>query len=34
VLYSEKEPANADKRVIDPRILQQIWRDFDPDRTP
>jgi hypothetical protein len=33
VLYSEKEPAKADKRVVDPTILQQIWRDFDLDRT-
>ena len=31
VLYSEKEPAKADSRVIDPKILQQIWRDFDLD---
>ena len=31
VLYSEKEPAKADTRVIDPKILQQIWRDFDLD---
>jgi S1-C subfamily serine protease len=31
VLYSEKEPAKADSRVIDPRTLQQIWRDFDLD---
>jgi S1-C subfamily serine protease len=29
VLYSEKEPAKADTRVIDPAILQQIWRDFE-----
>jgi len=29
VLYSEKEPAKADTRVIDPGILRQIWRDFD-----
>jgi hypothetical protein len=29
VLYSEKEPTKADTRVIDPNILQQIWRDFD-----
>jgi hypothetical protein len=29
VLYSEKEPAKADTRVIDPKLLQQIWRDFD-----
>ncbi len=34
VLYSEKEPAKADTRVIDPAILQQIWRDFDPGGTP
>jgi S1-C subfamily serine protease len=32
-LYSEKEPAKADTRVIDPGILKQIWRDFDLDRT-
>jgi hypothetical protein len=29
VLYSEKEPAKADTRVIDPRILQQVWSDFE-----
>jgi hypothetical protein len=29
VLYSEKEPAKADTRIIDPTILQQIRRDFD-----
>jgi S1-C subfamily serine protease len=29
VLYSEKEPAKADTRVIDPKILQQVWRDFE-----
>ena len=29
-LYSEKEPAKADTRSVDPTILQQIWRDFDP----
>jgi hypothetical protein len=27
-LYSEKEPAKADTRVVDSAILQQIWRDF------
>jgi S1-C subfamily serine protease len=31
VLYSEKESAKVDTRVIDPKILQQIWRDFDLD---
>jgi S1-C subfamily serine protease len=29
VLYSEKEPAKSDTRVIDPKLLQQIWQDFD-----
>jgi hypothetical protein len=29
VLYSEKEPAKADTRVVDPAVLQQIRRDFD-----
>ena len=32
VLYSEKEPAKADTRVVDPKMLQQIWRDFDLGR--
>jgi S1-C subfamily serine protease len=27
-LYSEKEPAKADTRVVDPKLLQQIWRDL------
>lgn len=31
VLYSEKEPAKADTRVIDPKTLEQIRRDFDLD---
>jgi Trypsin-like peptidase domain len=31
VLYSEKEPAKADTRVVDPKLLQQVWRDFDLD---
>ena len=34
VLYSEKEPAKADTRVIDPKTLQQIWRDFELDGKP
>ena len=33
VLYSEKEPGKADTRVIDPAIVQQIWRDFHLDAT-
>lgn len=31
-LYSEKEPAKADIKVVDPRILTQIWQDFAPYR--
>jgi S1-C subfamily serine protease len=26
--YSEKEPADGDTRVVDPKIVQQIWDDF------
>jgi S1-C subfamily serine protease len=32
VLYSEKEPEKGDTRVVDPKVLQQIWRDFTPYR--
>ena len=28
VLYSEKEPQKADSRVVDPKVVQQIWDDF------
>ena len=31
-LYSEKAPAKADTRVVDPKIVQQIWDDFAPYR--
>ena len=31
-LYSEKEPDKEDSRVVDPRVLQQIWQDFAPYR--
>lgn len=33
VLYSEKEPEKADPRVVDPKVVQQIWQDFAPLRT-
>jgi hypothetical protein len=33
VLYSEKEPAKEDTRVVDPKVIQQIWQDFAPYRT-
>jgi S1-C subfamily serine protease len=32
VLYSEKEPEKGDTRVVDPRVIQQIWQDFAPYR--
>ncbi len=32
VLYSEKEPEKGDTRLVDPKILQQIWQDFAPYR--
>ena len=34
VLYSEKEPEKAETRVIDAKIVQQIWQDFEPYRQP
>jgi hypothetical protein len=27
-MFSEKEPNKADTRVVEPRIIQQIWQDF------
>jgi hypothetical protein len=32
VLYSEKEPDKADSRVVDPKVVDQIWQDFAPHR--
>ncbi len=34
VLYSEKEPVKGDNRLVEPRVLQQIWQDFAPHREP
>jgi S1-C subfamily serine protease len=34
VVYSEKEPAKEDTRVVDPKVIQQIWQDFAPYRAP
>jgi S1-C subfamily serine protease len=33
VLYSEKEPEKGDTREVDPGVLQQIWRDYEPYRS-
>jgi S1-C subfamily serine protease len=32
VLYSEKEPEKADTRVVDPKVVEQVWQDFAPYR--
>jgi hypothetical protein len=34
VLFSEKTPEKGDTRVVDPKVLQQIWDDFAPYREP
>jgi hypothetical protein len=31
-LFSDKTPAKGDTRVVDPRIVEQIWEDFLPWR--
>ncbi len=33
-LYSEKDPARADTRVVDPRIIEQIGQDFASTAQP
>ena len=30
VMYSDKEPAKGDTRVIEPAVVRQIWQDFAP----
>jgi hypothetical protein len=32
VLHSEKGPEEGDRRTVDPRMLEQIWQDFEPYR--
>ena len=32
VLFSEKQPEKGDTRVVDPKLLQQVWQDFAPYR--
>jgi S1-C subfamily serine protease len=31
-LYSEKEPEKGDERIVDPKVVEQIWNDFAPYR--
>jgi hypothetical protein len=33
-LFSEKQPEKEDTRVVDPKLLQQIWRDFGFEAGP
>jgi S1-C subfamily serine protease len=32
MMYSDKEPGKGDTRVVEPRVVQQIWQDFEPYR--
>jgi hypothetical protein len=32
VLYSEKQPEKGETRVVDPKLIEQIWADFTPYR--
>jgi S1-C subfamily serine protease len=32
VLYSEKDPAKADRRIVDATVLERLWKDFAPYR--
>ena len=32
VLYSEKAPEKGEARTIDPKIVEQVWQDFEPYR--
>jgi hypothetical protein len=32
MLYSEKEPNEEDTRIVEPKLLEQIWQDFAPYR--
>ena len=32
VLHSAAGPVQGDRRVVDPKILEQIWQDFEPYR--
>jgi hypothetical protein len=34
VLYSEKAPEKGDTRLVDARLIEQIWQDFAPYRDP
>jgi len=33
VLFSEKDPEKEDAKVVDPKVVQQVWQDFAPYRS-
>lgn len=33
VMYSDKEPTKEDATIVDPKVVRQIWQDFEPYRT-
>lgn len=34
VLYSEKQPDKGEVLIVSPMVIEQIWQDFEPFRTP
>jgi S1-C subfamily serine protease len=34
VLYSDKQPDEGDTKVVEPAVIQQAWKDFEPYRDP
>jgi len=34
VLYSEKAPDKGETQIVDAKVIEQIWRDFEPYRSP
>ena len=32
VLHSAAGPEQGDRRIVDPKIVEQIWEDFEPYR--
>jgi hypothetical protein len=34
VMFGAKEPDKGETTIVDPQVVQQIWQDFAPYRTP
>jgi hypothetical protein len=32
MLFSEKQPDKAETQMVDPKVIEQIWKDFEPYR--